>query len=320
MIELIVTIGLFLLLSGLMAAVEAATLSVTPGEVEELRLAGAISPRAARTLTERLTRPLAVIVIVTNTINVLGPILAGSVAIALYGDVAIGYLTAVLTVGTIVFSEVVPKAIGTHYAPRITRHASPVLGALTMALYPVVVGLERLARLFQVGERELGTEAQIRSLVTIGRRSGHIEDDEGQLIRRAFFLNDRTAADVMTPVERVIALDAGATVDVAAPVVRLHPHSRLPVFGATADEVHGLVSAKMVLTALTDERRSHPVLSLCQPAVVVAGDTSCDDLLVVFRNAKTHMAIVRDGGSTLGVVTLADVLEELVGEIPDSDT
>ncbi len=318
MIELIVTIGVFLLLSGMMAAIEAAVLSVTPGEVEELRLAGAIGSRAARTLTDRLARLLAVIVILTNTINILGPILAGSVAIALFGDVAIGYLTAVLTVGTIVFSEVVPKAIGTHYAPHIARVVVPVLDALTLALYPVAVGLERLAALFQVGERELGTETQIRSLVTIGRRSGHIEDDEGQLIRRAFFLNDRMAEEVMTPLARVVALDAGATVGDCAPEVMSHAHARLPVFGASADDVCGLVSARDILTALTYERGSQPVSELCRPALVVSADTPCDDLLVVFRNARTHMAIVRDTGRTVGVVALSDVLEELVGEIPDS--
>ena len=141
MSELALYIFVFITLSGLMAAVEAAVLTISRGEVEELRLRGAPGAVALQAITERITQAVIVLVIFTNMINVLGPILAGHKAMQLYGDYAIAAVTAVLTFGTIVFSEIIPKSIGAHYAPQIARWAAPTIRLLIIALYPLVVSL-----------------------------------------------------------------------------------------------------------------------------------------------------------------------------------
>jgi Mg2+/Co2+ transporter CorB len=166
--ELIVYIVTFITLSGLMAAVEAAILSVSRAEVEELRLQKAWGAVALKAIKQRLTHAVVVLVIITNTINVLGPILSGRKAIQIYGDAAIVPVTAVLTLGTIVLSEIIPKSLGAHYAPQLSRVMAPVIRLLTLFLYPVVIGLEALSNFFKTGKRHIGTEAQIRSLVSIG--------------------------------------------------------------------------------------------------------------------------------------------------------
>ncbi len=193
----------FLALSGLMAAVDAAVLSVTRPEIDELMVRGKWGSRRLDQVKRTLTQSVVVVVIASNTINVLGPILVSGQAFTLYGAKGIAIITAVLTLGTIVFSEIVPKALGAHYAPLIARVSAPAILIGRYLLYPLVVSFAWLSNQFTKGTRSFGTEEQIRSLVRMGHRAGYIESDEGQMIHRAFILNDKTAAEIMTPVSRV---------------------------------------------------------------------------------------------------------------------
>jgi putative hemolysin len=317
MLELALYIVTFIALSGLMAMVDAAVLSVSRAEVEEMvltKLWGAIPLQA---ISNRLTRAVVVIVLFTNTINVLGPILAGKKAIEIYGEPVIGVITALLTFGTIVFSEIIPKSLGAHYAPLISRVSAPAILFFIYALFPLVVVLEGISNLFKAGRRRIGTEEQIRALVTIGRRAGYIESDEGQLIHRAFILNDRTAADVMTPLKDVVGVEASATVRQAAERVFRNVYSRYPVFGKSIHDIQGMVLSHDILEALSEGRDQDPVGTIVRPVLVVPASMRSDELLVRFRDRHIHLAMVQDGGKTVGLVTLEDVLEELVGEIED---
>jgi len=258
-----------------------------------------------------------IIVLATNTINILGPILAGKKAVEVYGDTVIGIVTAILTFATIIFSEIIPKSVGAFYAPVISRMAAPIILALIYALYPVVVALAWVSRLFQSGERRIGTETQIRSLVTLGRRAGHIENDEGQLIHRAFILNDKMAVDVMTSLKDIVSVDVSATVREAADRVLHNVYSRYPVFGKSIHNVEGMVMSRDILDAITDGRAHEPVPTIVRPVLTVPASMRSDVLLMLFRRRRIHLAIVQEQGKTVGLVTLEDVLEELVGEIED---
>jgi CBS domain containing-hemolysin-like protein len=317
MLILLVYIVMFLFLSGLLALVDAAVLSVTRAETEEMVIQGKPGAAALKLVKQKITQAVVVIVIVTNTINVLGPILVGQRATILYGSTVIGIITAVLTFGTIIFSEIIPKSLGTHYAPLISRMAAPVIVALTYGLYPLVILLEKTAAFFQRGERKIGTETQIRSLVKIGLRAGRIEEDEGQLIQRAFVLNDRTAEAIMTPLNKMVSLPETATVREAAQVVFDHEYSRYPVVGKTPDEVKGMVLSREILSALADGRDDEPVSSFVHSIPRVKAEKRSDTLLLMFRDRQKHLATVHREGKTIGLVTLEDVLEELVGEIED---
>ncbi len=317
MIELVLYVLVFIVLSGLMAAVEAAVLNVSHGEVEELREQGAWGAEALKTITARITQPVVVMVVFTNTINILGPIMAGQKAIQLFGGIAIGVITAVLTLGTIVFSEILPKSLGSHYAPLISRLAAPAIRAGIVMFYPLVVVLERFSDAPKRGQRRIGTEVQIRSLTRIGRREGYIESDEGQLVQRAFLLNDKTAADIMTPLENIVAVAQETTIREAASHVFRHAYSRYPVFGASGDDVKGLVMSRDILEALTEGKDQDPVATICRPGFTVPASMRSDLLLARFRDLHIHLALVQDQGRTVGLVTLEDVLEELVGDIED---
>ena len=317
MLEVAIYILAFVTFSGFMAMIDAAVLSVSRAEVEEMVQRNKPGAMALRAIVGRLPRAVVIIVLATNTINILGPILAGKKAVEVYGDTVIGIVTAILTFATIIFSEIIPKSVGAFYAPVISRMAAPIILALIYALYPVVVALAWVSRLFQSGERRIGTETQIRSLVTLGRRAGHIENDEGQLIHRAFILNDKMAVDVMTSLKDIVSVDVSATVREAADRVFHNVYSRYPVFGKSIHNAEGMVMSRDILDAITDGRAHEPVSTIIRPVLTVPASMRSDVLLMLFRRRRIHLAIVQEQGKTVGLVTLEDVLEEIVGEIED---
>ena len=223
----------------------------------------------------------------------------------------------VLALGTIVFSEIIPKSIGAHYAPHISRFAALPILILMYVLYPLVLVLDAFSRLFRRGRRHVGTEGQIQALATLGRRAGYIEPDEGLLVHKAFILNDRTAADIMTPRSETVSLRSESTLAEASKEVFLSEFSRYPVFGESSDDFRGIVLARDILTEVVRGREDQPLLSVIREGVTVASERPCDGLLLLFRLRRLHLAVVEDEGRTLGIVTLEDVLEELVGEIRD---
>jgi len=297
--------------------IDAAILSVTRAEVEAMVEKHLYGAKDLSALQVRITRAVVVIVVLTNIVNVLGPIVVGYFAVQLYGSAIIGIITAVLTFGTIVFSEIIPKSLGSHYAPKISRFVAPSIRALILLLFPFVITLEWLTGMFKSGERKVGTEEQIRSLVTIGRREGHIESDEGQLIHRAFILNDKRAADIMTPLKDVVGVSADLSVEEAAVKIFSHAHSRYPVFGSSIHEVKGIIMKQDILKCLASHRHDEPVERIKREALTVDASMRSDGLLALFRDRNIHLAVVQDNEKTVGLVTLEDVLEELVGEIED---
>jgi putative hemolysin len=316
MLLLVLSVILFLALSGMMAAVDAAVLSVTRPEIDVMIRGKQWGSRRLSLVKQEITRSVVVIVILTNTINVLGPILVSRQAFDLHGTEGIAIITAVLAFGTIAFSEIIPKALGAHYAPLIARVSAPAILAGRYLLYPLVVGFAWLSNKLTKGTRHIGTEEQIRSLVRIGHRAGYIESGEGQLIHRAFILNDKTAGEIMTPLVHVKALGADFTIKQAVTEVCRSEYSRYPVFGRTIDDIQGIALSRDVLKSAV-RQFSDALHSITRPAVIVDAQIKSDKLLALFRDKHVHLAVVQDLGKTVGVVTLEDVLEELVGEIED---
>ncbi len=307
----------FIVLSGLMAAIDAALLSVTFPEIEEMVQDGSWGSRRLRTVKQQIKRSVVVIVILTNLINVLGPILVSQKAFESFGTEVLGTITVVLTVGTIIFSEIIPKAVGTHFAPLVGRLSAPAILVLGYVFYPFVVGLAKLSGLLMKGTRHIGTESQIRALVTIGRKAGYIEGDEDQLIHRAFILNDRLASDIMTPIKDLAGIKSTSTIRQAANEIRRSKFSRYPVFDESVHKIKGIVLSRDVLNTLIDGKDDEPITSIMMPALVVNASYRSDKLLMLFRDRHVHLAVVKEDDKMIGIVTLEDVLEELIGEIED---
>ncbi len=316
MIEIILFVCIFVVISGFFAMIDAAILSVTPAEVEVMLQKKRWGAFDVKQLLRHTTRAIIVIVIFTNLTNILGPILVGRKAVEMYGSESIGIITAILTFTTIIFSEIIPKAIGAHYAPRISRIVAPFLRLLVFLLYPLVLLLEKVVRLFKNGKRKVGTEDQIRALANLGGGAGHIDADERDLIHRAFVLNDRLVKEIMIPTERMVAVQKNESVRMVAQKVFRHHYSRLPVYGDTIDSIVGYVSSRDILEALADGREQQSISRMIRSLPFVSVEMRCDDLLTFLRKNQPQLAVVRDHEKkTVGLVSLEDVLEELIGEI-----
>lgn len=317
MITLLVVIVLVLVLSGFFSGSEAALVSLTDAEVESLVHKQKIGAKMLEAVEKRLGRAVIAIVVMNNIVNIVGSILVGQIVINMYGDALLAITTTGLTFGVIVFSEIIPKTLGMHYAEQTSLVVAPIIWVLMIVLNPLISLLEWLTDMLKQGERKVGTEEQIRSLVTIGRREGHIETDEGHLIHRAFILNDKSAGDIMTGLKDIVGVSIHATAEEAYEKIDQHSFSRYPVFGSSIHDIEGIVMSKEILELLAKNRYKKPIREVMRKPLVVDAMMRSDELLNVFKNTNTHLAVVQDEGKTAGIVTLEDVLEELVGDIED---
>lgn len=236
---------------------------------------------------------------------------------------ALGLVVACLTYLSLVLGELVPKQLGLQQAERWALLAAPIMSALAVATRPVVAFLTWSVNLVlrllgqQHGSDKALTQADIEHLIREGQESGAVEEEEADLIKRVFQFADRPVRAVMTPRTQV----AAAAVDQSlAEIARLFldsGYSRLPVYEGSLDNVVGILNAKDLLCQLLPERQV-TVRELLRPPVFLVDSDHTDNVLATFRKNRTHMAVVIDEyGQTAGLVTLEDLLEELVGDIQD---
>ncbi len=317
MIEIVIIIGCILLLSGFCSGAEAALVSISEADIEPLLQQKKFGATIVAKVKKYQYRSIITLVILNNIVNIVGSIVVGRIVIDRYGDAILAIITTGLTFGIIVFSEILPKSIGLHYRENVSLLSAPIVWLMTIVLLPIILFFEWCTSLLNKGHRKVGTEEEIRSLVSIGRRAGHIESDEGQLIHRAFILNDKKAGDIMTPLKDIVWCTDTSTVREAAQKVFTHTYSRYPVLGRSMHEVKGLVMSYDILECLAEGKDDRPIQSILREVLVVDSLRTADDLLLLFRDKHIHLAVVQHEGKTAGLVTLEDVLEELVGEIED---
>ncbi len=319
MIPLLLSILAVLVASALASGTEAALFAVGYPEVlaaVERRRKGALT---LRRLEQDLTRPIMAIVIWNNIANIGGSILVGAIAAEQLGSRWLGLFSALLTFLVIIFSEIIPKTLGERHALTVGLWVAKPVSMLTRALLPIIVLVELLVRPIAPPTDRKTSEDEIRALTRQGGREGVIEQDESELIQRVFRMNDTTAGMILTPLGQVDTLEASRPIGDLSAWARDVTHTRIPLHQAEdINSVVGVVNVRWILQALADGRQDQPVAALATEPWFVPSSMPTDDLLKEFQHRKQHLALVVDGlGTLLGVVTLEDVLEELVGEIED---
>jgi putative hemolysin len=234
-------------------------------------------------------------------------------------------VTVVLSLLTIVFAELVPKSLALAYAERFALVLAvplDVLGRVFSPLVAVLTGLTRaVTRPFgaNVTSEAQITAQELRLIVERGGEQGILEAEEEQMINAVIELGDRRLHQVMVPRVDIIGLQTTTSFDAAIDLIIDGGHSRVPVYETSIDEVVGILYAKDLLPFLKSDASERPSLrSLLRTPVFVPESMSIDDLLHEFQRRKVHIAIVLDEyGGTAGLVTIEDLLEEIVGEIQD---
>lgn len=319
--ELVVVTLLVLTLSAMASGVEVALLSVPYGRVLAAVSNDEPGAEALQTIKDDIARPIMALVVWNNVANIGGSALVGYLAARQYGDLGLGVGSAVLTFLVIIFGEIIPKTVGERFAGTISLVAARPVLWITRAFFPFVWLLEHIVRPL-VGDPRVTTvsEEEIVALTELGGAEGVIEADEQELIERVFRLNDVTASDMMTPLSRVDALPAERPLGELREWLPMVTHSRIPVFEqGDLNRIVGVVTVRGLLERLVEEdAEGVRVGDLSREAHFIPHSMVGDDLLRHFQQSKQHLAVVVSGlGVVLGVITLEDVLEELVGEIVD---
>ncbi len=338
LIELAIIVFL-VMLNAVFVAAEIALVSLRPSRVEQLLDEGRRGAVRVRRLTSDPARFLAVIQLAITFIGFLASAFAGvslakrlselftSLGMGADVAVAIGLLlvTILLSLFTIVFGELVPKSLALAHPEAFALGLARPVDLIGRIFRPVVAFLtittRTIARLLGA---EVSSEAQItaeelRLIVERGGEQGVLEAEEEQMINAVIELGGRRIHEVMVPRTAIAALAASATVDEVIDKVIEEGHSRVPVYEGSVDEIVGILYAKDLLPFLKSTVTAMPDLRmLLRTPVFVPESMSIDDLLHEFQRRKVHIAIVLDEyGGTAGLVTIEDLLEEIVGEIQD---
>ncbi|MCC5649444.1 hemolysin family protein [Nostoc sp. XA013] len=317
--QLLIIVFFVLLGSALCSSVETALFSVSILRVKQL--AQSNNPSAVRLLAirENMNRPIATIVILNNTFNIIGSILTGSIATQVLGDKWLGVFSGILTFLIIIFGEIIPKTIGERYSEQIAIFAALPVAGLAIAFTPLVWILENVTAPFAKGKKRPTTnEAEIKLLAKIGHQEGIIESDEAEMIQRVFRLNDVTASDLMTPRIMLTYIHGDMTLTEVKANIIASQHTRIIVIDESLDEVIGYALKQNLLTAMIEGSNNQKIANLTRKVNFVPEIIRADKLLKNFIEAREHLAVVVDEyGSIAGVITLEDVLEVITGEIVD---
>jgi len=318
---MIVALVLLVCLSAFFSASETAYSSLNLIRLRSRADAGDATAKRVLALAERYDNLLSTILIGNNIVNIGASSLATVLFIQLLGpERGPSLSTVVLTVVILVFGEVTPKSLAKEMPERFATLVAPVLQFLVTIFTPFNFLFSAwksfLSRHFHTGEADTVTEGELITMVSEAEEDGEITDHESELIRSAIEFDDVEVQEVLTPRVDVEAIADSATMDEIAEKFAETGYSRLPVYHNTIDNIIGVVHEKDFYAK--SRKGAVRVEDLIAPALYTTGSTQISALLRTLREKHHHLAVVVDEyGGTEGIITLEDIIEELVGEIWD---
>lgn len=326
--NLVILAGILFVVSAALAAAETAITTLWPWKVRELaEREGPKSPFSA--LEGDLTRFLTTILVSTTSATVFSTAIATELAGHTFGPTSVPFITAALTVIFLFFGEILPKALAVHAPAKVSRIMVPVISLLSVIVYPVGKLLAwlstRILKLLKLPMESDATvsEEELRLIVSGANQSGSIEKYESQIIHNVLDLEDTNVSEVMCPRVDMVAIAFESSLTELLEMEKQWRYSRMPVFDGTIDNIVGIAMAKSLLRYLKEDTQllsETKVSEISDPAFFIPESMSVWVALEEMRKRRLHMAIVVDEyGGTAGLITLEDILEEVVGEIYDED-
>lgn len=313
-----------IVLSAIFSGSETALVSISDSKVDSLVANKRRNSRLLRRLKNDPHKLLITILIGNNIVNIGASAYAAVIFSDYFGSNAVGIATGVMTFFILIFGEITPKSFAHQYSAGVSLFMARPISVLQFLLYPFVWFFEKIVHLmnrFFGNKRDTYsvTEGELLAMVNIGAKEGAIEKAERELIENVLEFNDINVEDVMTPRVAMDALDCEITIQEAVNYVKKHTHSRLPVFKGSLDNIIGIISIKTLLKYFDEcsPRRKLKNLEISMP-LEVPHTKKINKLFREFQRKHVHIAIVIDEfGGTAGLVTLEDLLEEIVGDIVD---
>ncbi|MBR0463172.1 MAG: HlyC/CorC family transporter [Clostridia bacterium] len=317
-IGIIVALAALIGCSAFFSSSETAYTTVNHTRLKALAKAGKKRAAIALDLAEDYDRLLTTILIGNNIVNILASSLATVVFIHYVGDAGVTVSTVVMTVLVLIFGEISPKTLAKDRAERWAMAFAPILRLLRGLFLPInwifLQWKKLLSRVFPTPQNTGLAEEELLTIVEEAVQEGEIDSHESELIRSAIEFDDLSAEDILTHRVDVVALDVSMTLNEAETVFREHTFSRLPVYEGNIDDIVGIIHEKDFF----NNKDAKDLRALMHAPLFVTPGAKLSDLLKMLQKNKTHMAIVSDEyGGTMGLITMEDILEQLVGEIYD---
>ena len=319
----LIVLAVLLFLSAFFSSAE--TSLTTFNRIRMLTLADEGNKRAARALkiTEDYGKMLSAILIGNNIVNLSASSIATTLALRLFGSVGAGVATGILTVLILIFGEISPKTFATLHAETLAMAYSGIIQMLMNVMTPVIFIINtmsnaflRLLRIDPNKNKDSITEEELRTIVDVSHESGVIESEEHEMIHNVFDFSDALAKEIMTPRIDMTFVQIDSTYREILEIYREDHYTRIPVYQDTTDNVVGILNMKDLL--LYEDTEHFAVQNILREPFFTYEKKNTAELFLEMQNKSINLAIVLDEyGITAGMVTMEDLLEEIVGEIHD---
>jgi CBS domain containing-hemolysin-like protein len=324
MLTLILASGIAVIVSFTCSLAEAVLYALPWSAIERMRRSGSRAGDRLFKLRSAVDKPIAAILTLNTTANTAGSSLAGAAFLVAFGGEYMPLFALVFTVLILTLGEILPKTLGVAFAPRIAPHLARPLEIAVACLGPVIWLTGRFTRLVTpASEGPKISEDDIRALTSLSRQAGQIQPYEERFVRNVLALDQKRVKDIMTPRTVVFSLPDDMTVEDAYNVPDIWHFSRIPVYGEDNEDLVGVVEHRALERSYRDGRRDVRLGALMRPVHFILENQTLDVLLKELLTSRTHLFAVLDEYAGLsGVVTLEDVLEEILGSeiVDESDS
>jgi len=322
MTVLIFSVSLAVGLSALCSLLEAVLLSLTPSQIAEV---GRSSPSAAKVWQQhkaQIQRPIAVILIINTLSHTMGATVAGAQIENLFGKEWLAAFSLLFSFMILQFTEILPKTLGVRYNIELAPYVGIPLATMVRFMRPVVTLVHWLNKPFEGRAKSStpkGTLDELSALASMARVSNLIGAHEERIITRATAMSDTPVSEIMIPHDQITFVSTSQSLTEAILTAHFDPHTRFPICeGGDHDTVLGYINFKELIYRARTNPSDPSLRGIIRPVHFTSPDTTAADLLKTFVEEHVHMAVVRgDNNACLGLVTMEDLVEELVGELED---
>lgn len=318
----VVILIILLFLSGFFSSAETSLVAVSRIKIRTLAEEGNRKAKILLKIYENDSKMLSAILIGNNLVNTYAASIAATLALSFGGGAAVSIATFIITFLILVFGEITPKTFATQNAEKLALAYAPIISFLMKILTPVIwfVNLfsDMILKLFHIdrGGRQAMTESELRTIVDVSREEGVIEEDEKEMINNVFDLGDAIAKEVMVPRVYCVMADVNSSYQDLLELFRKEQFTRIPIYEDNVDNIIGLINMKDLL--LYEDLEHFNIRKLLRKPYFTVENKNVSDLLMEMRKATFNLAIVLDEyGEVAGLITLEDIVEEVVGEMQD---
>ena len=314
----IVLVVVMMIFSALFSSTETAYSSVNKLRLKNYAAQGNKKAETALKLANRFDDVLTAVLIGNNIVNIATSSVSTLIFVSFFGSSGAGISTAVVTVLVLIFCEVLPKSYAKRNAEKLALLFAGGLSALVMILKPFVWLLNSMSSIFKGDEAPTVTEDELKYMIDEIEEEGVIEEQESELVKSALDFDEITVNEILIPRVKVIGVDIEDSISEIKETFGREMYSRMPVYEKSLDNIIGIITNKAFFKMLAEEKND--IHGIIQEVPHIADTSLISETMKFMQKAKVHLAVVTDQyGGTKGIVTLEDIIEELVGEIYDED-